>query len=211
MGTEKRRIFVPPILVRWIITFLLGGTVTIGGITVENPLQDEIRSVLITDEYVFKSIESFHAITSVLTEVGNEGQLLKATLTGGSSRAAKLFGFEAANVEGKLAGKSGTEAVKILGKYMDKEDYEAFVDDQIEVFKNYGDGKLAIAKIPVLFNEKHQYYKNEAFLPVIVNLGRKTRKEEDRSERLILIAYLRMEILVPAVREYLDRMKEKGG
>ena len=192
-----------------ILTFFTGGTITVLGITVENPWQDQIRNQLIEDDYVFRRMESFHAVTSVLTVVKQGGGLSEATLTGVSTRAANFFGFEAAHMEESLIGKAGGELAKILKPYMDKEDYENFRNDQADVFEHYGDGKLASAKIPVIFNESHRYYKNEVFLPIIVSLGEKTKESDGTSRRLIQIAYFNVKELVPAVKKYMERMESK--
>ena len=77
MEVENKRTFAPFVLAGCVVTFLLGGTVTIGGITIQNPWQDDIRNALIADEYVFKRMKSFHAITAVLTVIEDKGRLLK--------------------------------------------------------------------------------------------------------------------------------------
>ena len=195
-----------------ILTLLWGAGLSIFGVTQGNTLGEAIRNKLIGADYVlgrYNNLVSFHAITAVIT-VNVKGVLTEATLNGVSSRAAHFYGIEPENVPKQLLGKSGRELAEELEEYVEPEHYKKFLEDQNRVFNNYIDGKPAIARMPVIFNDRHPYYNNCAFLPVIVSLGEERQKRDGSSQRLIQIAYLMVSDFMPAVDMYREANENRN-
>ena len=188
------------------IFFVLGGGITIGGMTFENPVGNFLKNTIVADRYVierFSQLESYHASTAVLT-VKTDGTLRDVTLRDVSTRANEFFGKRPESKE--LVGKTGKDLMRILSNWMDTADYKAFEKDQGRVFEQYGKDQDAFAKVPVVFNSEHPKHKNGVFLPVIVSLGPVEKKNSKSSEQWIQIDYLDVSRFVPAVEEYKERL-----
>ena len=197
-----------------VATFLMGGTITIGGITINTPIQDIIRDAIIEEDYVlnrYNSLESYHAITAVLTVLSEDGKEKQAQLSGVSGKALRFFGWND-DKKGResVIDSSMTDLLNRLKGYMNPNDYKAFEQDQLRVIGQYFRHEPAIARVPVVFNNEHPHtqFKNGAFIPVIVTLGEDKAGSEGGSRRLIQIAYFDLEEIAPVVDYYKARHPE---
>ena len=190
-----------------VLFLVLGGGVTIGGMTVENPISGWLKRMVINDDYVikrFNQLQSYHAATAVL--VARKGDILtSATLQDISSKANEFFGKRAGSKD--LIGRSGGDLIEMLRNWMEAADYEVFVEDQNRLLKRYSADQEAHARVPVVFNDKHpnQSHKHGIFLPVIVSLEPEEKKESERSEQVLEITYLNLRPLIPIVEKYKHR------
>ena len=185
-----------------LLSFVLGGGITIGSLTIENPIGNWLKQEIIDNTYIIQhlnQLDSYHANTVVLA-IKKGSQLKAATLQGASVKANEFFGLRAESKE--LIGKSGPELMEKLRPWMDPVDYEALEKDQQRLFKQYSADQNAHAKVPVRFNSQHPNHPNGRFLPVIVSLGPETKKNSDQSEQIIEITYLDLKSVVPIVEKY---------
>ncbi len=187
-----------------IVLLLLGGSVTVGGLIVENPLGGWLKQKLIGDTYIiqrFNQLQSYHVATAVLA-VKKGDKLTGATLRGASTKANEFFGKRAESKD--LTDKNGQELMNLLREWMNPDDYDAFLKDQNRLFAQYGADQEAHAKVPVIFNDKHpnESYRHGIFLPVIVSLGSEEKKKSDESEQILEITYLDLKPLIPIVEKY---------
>ena len=186
-----------------VLFLVLGGGVTIGGMTVKNPIGNWLKRIAVNDDYVLKrynQLQSYHAATAVLV-VKKGDSLRSATLQDISTKANEFFGKRAESED--LIGNSGGELMKLLRKWMDPADYEAFEKDQNRLLEQYSADQEAHAKVPVIFNDKHpnQSHQHGIFLPVIVSLEPE-KKESHQSEQVIEITYLDLRPIIPIVEKY---------
>lgn len=214
-------VVVTPLIV---LLVMLGGNIKIGNITIGNPIGRMADSILHRNDRSrrpqhepepsgqesspYRNLESFHAITTVIAVTTEDGKLVDATLKEASIRAEFFYGKGPGAAEEHLNGKKGEELINLLREFMDHEDYEAFIEDQVALFKDYTDGAAAYAKIPVIFNDNHPEYGRRAFLPVIVSRGKVMELENNLAERYMQIAYLDMEYFTEPVQRY--REKKEG-
>lgn len=96
--------------------------------------------------------------------------------------------------------------MKMIGKWMDSADYEAFENDQQKVLMEYSADQDAFAEVPVVFNSTHPKHPDGIFLPVIVSLGPVEKKNSKESEQWIQIDYLDVSRFVYAVEKYKERL-----
>lgn len=187
-----------------VLALLWGVGLSIIGVAQGNTVGEAIRNKIIGADYVldrYNTLVSFHAITAVMT-VNVLGILKEATLNGVSTRAVQFYGMAPDYTEERLLHKTGQELAQLLEEFIEPKHYTLFLEDQERVLKQYVDGFPAIARMPVIFNDKHPYYANKAFLPVIVSLGEPKKRKDGSSHRLIQIAYLEVADFIPAVDMY---------
>ena len=190
-----------------VLFLVLGGGITIGGLKIENPIGNWLKRIAVHDDYIierFNQLQSYHAATAVL--VAKKGdRFTSATLQDISTKANEFFGKRAESKD--LIGKSGGELIEMLRHWMEPADYEAFVQDQNRLLKQYSADQEAHAKVPTVFNDKHphQSHKHGIFLPVIVSLEPEEKKESERSEQVLEITYLDLRPIIPIVGKYKER------
>ena len=195
-----------------VATFLLGGSVTIGGMTFRNPVGDYLKTWVIKDRDVIdrvSQLKSLHAITTVLT-VTEDGGDTTATLAAVSTRANEFFGKLAGSRD--LIGQPASNLMELIKPYMDESDFDSMLKDQMRVLRDVEEDRPAIAHVPVLFNDTHPHesFRNKAFLPVVVNLETNESPWSGRSQQTMLLAYLDLDHFRPAVDIYEDRVKERS-
>lgn len=193
-----------------VISLLVGGISALAAIAVRNPVGEYLKKRLISDQDVLKrfgALKSFHAIATVLT-IREHQRLAGATLLGVSDRAMHFFGKETHSDD--LTDADTIFLMAELSKYMDEGDYKKFEKDQARLFKDFNADQPARAQVPVIFNETHPYYKNRAFLPVIVSLEKGEKSKKHRSERNILLAYLDVDEFLPAAKQIKERREQRN-
>lgn len=111
-----------------------------------------------------------------------------------SPRANEFFGFSRESKE--LYGKTTEDLIDILKQWMDEQDYEAFVTDQIRLLKEYRENseeeiekEPILAEKPILFNNKHRYpaFRNKTFIPIIITYDNKHRIADIPRESLCIL------------------------
>ena len=149
-----------------------------------------------------KNLQSMHAMTSVIFVTEGETPL-SATIENVSINANAFFGKKPFSTD--LIGKTGDYLMRLIKGYMDRHVYEAFVNDQNEVFTRFSMAKPAVAKIPIIFNSEHPHelYRNTAWIPVIIDLGSNGKRiNGNKFEHRIHIAYFNLAIFSEAVHIY---------
>ncbi len=184
----------------FLVVFLGGGGLSM---TFENRIGDYLKNKIVPVSYIFQrfaQLDSYHANTIVLA-VKRSGQLQSVTLRSASPKANLFFGM--ADSTKDLINRDGNYLLGRLKKFMKPEDYQAFAEDQKQVFQQYSQGQIAHAEVPVVFNDSHpsREYRGHKFLPMIVTLGPTTTRYQ-QVEQLLQIVYLDLEDLIPIVKKY---------
>ena len=195
-----------------IVTFVFGGSVTIGGMTFRNPIGDYLKTFVIKERDVIdrvSQLKSLHAITTVFTVTETAGPAT-ATLTAVSTRANEFFGKLADSKD--LIDQPAGILMDLIKPYMDETDYNRLLQDQLRLLKEVEADRPAIAQVPVIFDDRHPHdsFRNRAFLPVIVNLETSESATRDRSEQTMLLAYLNLDHFRPAVDIYEERLSKRA-
>jgi hypothetical protein len=113
-----------------------------------------------------------HAITGVLVLNAKEGDMAKATIQKASANAEEFYGF-APNSGKNLVGKQLTDLVAMLKDWMHPNDFAAFMDDQKTNGARFAEGRLAAARVPILFNDEHpkSALRGKSFLPFTLHMS----------------------------------------
>lgn len=184
-----------------IVSFFLGGGITVGGLRINNPLSVWLKDKIVSQAYLFERssrLRSYHANTVVYV-LKKGGEINKAELLRLSGQANLFFGKETDSRE--LFKADSSHLSKTLKQWMDEDDYDAFLKDQTRLFSEYAKGGVVHAEVPVIFNDKHPNYPNETFLPVIVHLS-DPDEQKDATGQSLEIAYLNIEQIAPVVKKY---------
>lgn len=158
---------------------LAGGSVTLGGLTFQAPgtasvkkwiFREEDKDWLVDDVDIMKRLmtfRSFHLVT-VLFAIKRDGELVNAKIEASNPAADGFYGYS----QGETVGKSSNELGDRLKEFMDEADFEDFANDQGAIIRQWLNGKVAYAKVPVKFNDSHPIptYQNKKYLPLIVQL-----------------------------------------
>ena len=184
----------------FLVVFLGGGGLSM---TFENRVGDYLKNKIVPVSYIFQrftQLASYHANTIVLA-VKRDGQLQSVTLRSASHKANLFFGM--ADSTKDLLNRDGNYLLGRLRKFMKPEDYQAFAEDQKQVFQQYSQGQIDHAEVPVVFNDSHpnREYRGHKFLPMIVTLGPAATRSQ-QVEQLLQIVYLDLEDLIPIVKKY---------
>ena len=176
----------------------------------DTSLSEDQPATPIPQPGLYGDLDSFHAITTVLALMTQNGRLIDATLKEASVFAELFYGKDTGSAQIHLVSKSSKELMEMLMPYMDSQDFEDMKEDQDKLFKAYNDGKPAHAEVPVIFNETHPYYPNGAYLPVIVSRGELKEREDGQAERLMQIAYFDVKHFEKPVQIYHENRERKN-
>jgi len=124
------------------------------------------------------SLRSENVVTVVLaTRRGGKPESAKIKV--GSIDAARFYGFGSYGLD-RLKGKTLTDLLAIVEKYMEPADFRAFVDDQVRVATEYQERGGAWASVPIRFNQSHpeREFRGRTFYPIISHSILESRGEE---------------------------------
>lgn len=184
-----------------LVSLIFGGTITIGGLRIDNSLGTWLKDRVVSPAYLLERssrLRSYHANTVVYV-LKKGGEINRAELLGLSGQANLFFGKETDSHE--LVGSDSKHLSETLKQWMDKDNYDTFLGDQARLFSEYARGGVVHAEVPVIFNNQHPNYPNQSFLPVIVHLSNPDQQKDATGQNLE-IAYLNIEQIAPVVKKY---------
>jgi len=113
------------------------------------------------------SLRSQNVVTVVLSKTHGQ-QPEPATIKVASRDAARFYGYTA-DAADRLKGKTLQDLLRMLQRYMDPGDFDAFVEDQARVGQDYQQYERAWARVPIKFNSRHpdDGFRNQAYYPII--------------------------------------------
>ena len=97
-----------------------------------------------------------------------------------------------------LIGLNGEGLLSIIRKWMNADDFLAFVEDQNRLYDDLMYDKSCRATVPIRFNGSHPRFPNARFLPIIAGYG--TVEKESKPSRLLHVVYLDLDVIGPVVR-----------
>lgn len=139
------------------------------------------------------SLKSQNVVTVVLSR--KTGGKAEASIKVASSDAARFYGY-AAGEAARLKGKTLGDLALILQRFMEPEDYDAFVADQLRVNRDYEETGLAWARVPIRFNNRHRDigFRNTEYYPIISHSIVEGTGEE--AEHYIHVLYVNLPLLL---------------
>jgi hypothetical protein len=155
--------------------------------------QEEYRR---TQEFFTKLLEyDTGHISTIVRLIRKNNELVGGYLFRANNRACRFY-----DIAPDFDEISGSDLIEILRSWVNENDLELFLEDQIRISNNLILGRECQASVPIRFTNQHPYeeFRDQSFMPIVVSFSGKFAID-DHVEELLAITYINLSNLCKSI------------